>query len=265
MVAQGKKISRVLARRRQIFPRRTMIPNVMTLIALCLGLTAIRLALVGDYKIATACIIAAAMIDMVDGRLARLLKAESPMGAQLDSLSDFVNFGIAPILMIYLWGLSDDGRTGWTAVLVYSVCCALRLARFNVAHEDEGEQPAWQRKFFVGVPSPSAAGLIMLPMLLANAEIIDLRDVAPIVIWLVLIIVGLLMVSRLPTFSGRSLAGNVRRDFVLPFMLGVGFLAIMLSTFPWHALVGLGIAYIISLPVSWWQMRQHLHATRKTL
>lgn len=262
MEPHSTRMTKILARKRRIFPRRTMIPNVMTLMALCLGLIAIRFTFSERFEFAIACIIVAALIDTIDGRLARLLNAESPLGAQLDSLSDFVNFGIAPALMLYAWGLIESGRVGWMAVIVFCVCCALRLARFNITTPDE-DQPAWQRKFFTGVPSPAAAGLVMLPILFANAQIIDLRTISPLFVGLVMVIVGLLMVSRLPTFSGRSLAGNVRRDFVLPLMLGVGFIAVLLSAFPWHALVGLGVTYIASLPVSWWQMRRYLHTGQR--
>ena len=137
------------------FPIRRIIPNMVTLLALCLGLTAVRQGLEGRFELAVMCIVIAGFLDAFDGRLARILKAESPLGAQLDSLTDFVNFGIAPVLVVYLWALQSTGRIGWAVILVYSVCCALRLARFNVDME-EADRPAWKTKFFIGVPSPSA-------------------------------------------------------------------------------------------------------------
>ena len=157
------------------FPVRRIIPNMVTLLALCLGLTAVRQGLEGRFELAVMCIVIAGFLDAFDGRLARLLKAESPLGAQLDSLTDFVNFGIAPVLLVYLWALQSTGRLGWAIILVYSVCCALRLARFNVDME-EADRPAWKTRYFIGVPSPSAGGLVMLPIYLQVAEIIDLSE-----------------------------------------------------------------------------------------
>ena len=172
------------------FPIRRIIPNMVTLLALCLGLTAVRQGLEGRFELAVMCIVIAGFLDAFDGRLARLLKAESPLGAQLDSLTDFVNFGIAPVLLVYLWALQSTGRLGWAIILVYSVCCALRLARFNVDME-EADRPAWKTRYFIGVPSPSAGGLVMLPIYLQVAGIIDLAAY-PSIILANTIIVGLL-------------------------------------------------------------------------
>ncbi len=171
-----QKVTESLKTRR--FPIRRIIPNIVTLLALCLGLTAVRQGLEGRFELAVMCIVIAGFLDAFDGRLARLLKAESPLGAQLDSLTDFVNFGIAPVLLVYLWALQSTGRLGWAIILVYSVCCALRLARFNVDME-EADRPAWKIRYFIGVPSPSAGGLVMLPIYLQLAEIIDLANIRP--------------------------------------------------------------------------------------
>lgn len=238
------------------FPIRRIIPNIVTLLALCLGLTAVRQGLEGRFELAVMCIVIAGFLDAFDGRLARLLKAESPLGAQLDSLTDFVNFGIAPVLLVYLWALQSTGRLGWAVILIYSVCCALRLARFNVDME-EADRPAWKSKFFIGVPSPSAGGLVMLPIYLQVAEIIDLANF-PLIILGNTLIVGLLMVSTLPTFSGKGLT-HIRRDLVLPLMLFIGFTAVMLFTFPWLTLTAMSVAYYAVLPVSfyaYWRLKQ---------
>lgn len=238
------------------FPIRRIIPNMVTLAALCLGLTAVRQGLEGRFELAVMCIVIAGFLDAFDGRLARLLKAESPLGAQLDSLTDFVNFGIAPVLLVYLWALQSIGRLGWAVILVYSVCCALRLARFNVDME-EADRPAWKTKFFIGVPSPSAGGLVMTPIYLQVAGIVDLANY-PIVILANTILVGLLMVSTLPTFSGKGLT-HIRRDLVLPLMLFIGFTAVMLFTFPWLTLIAMAAAYYLMLPVSsfaYWHYKQ---------
>ena len=238
------------------FPIRRIIPNMVTLLALCLGLTAVRQALEGRFELAVMCIVIAGFLDAFDGRLARLLKAESPLGAQLDSLTDFVNFGIAPVLVVYLWALQSTGRIGWAVILVYSVCCALRLARFNVDME-EADRPAWKTKFFIGVPSPSAGGLVMLPIYLYVADIVNLADY-PAIILANTIIVGLLMVSTFPTFSGKGLT-HIRRDLVLPPMLFIGFTAVMLFTFPWLTLTAMSAAYYLFLPISayaYWRLKQ---------
>jgi CDP-diacylglycerol--serine O-phosphatidyltransferase len=230
------------------FPMRRLVPNAVTLLALCLGLTAFRQGLAGNFQLAVLCIVLAGFLDAFDGRLARLLKAESPLGAQLDSLSDFVNFGIAPVLLVYLWALQSTGRIGWAVILIYSVCCALRLARFNVDME-EADRPAWKSMFFVGVPSPSAAGLVMLPMYLQIGGFIETSSATHFILANTLL-VGALMVANLPTFSGKGMA-TIRRDLVLPVMLCVGFTAVMLFTFPWMTLTAMCAAYYLALPVSY--------------
>ena len=154
------------------------------------------------FELAVMCIVIAGFLDALTDAWRGFLKAESPLGAQLDSLTDFVNFGIAPVLLVYLWALQSTGRLGWAIILVYSVCCALRLARFNVDME-EADRPAWKTRFFIGVPSPSAGGLVMLPIYLQVAGIIDLAAY-PSIILVNTIIVGLLMVSTLPTFRARD-------------------------------------------------------------
>jgi len=229
-------------------PLRRMVPNVVTLLAFCIGLTALRLGLEERFELAMICIVAAGFLDAFDGRLARLLKAESPLGAQLDSLADFVNFGIVPPMLVYLWALQETGRMGWAVVLMFAVCCALRLARFNVEFE-EADRPAWKMKFFTGVPSPSAGGLVMLPIYLQIGGMVDLRA-TPSIILVHMAAVGLLMVSRLPTFSGKGLSPTIRRDMVLPIMLGIGGFAVMLLTFPWVTLTLVSIAYVLALPIS---------------
>lgn len=236
------------------FPLRRIIPNAVTLLALCLGLTAFRQGLAGRYELAVFCIVLAGFLDAFDGRLARLLKAESPLGAQLDSLTDFVNFGIAPVLLVYLWALESTGRVGWAVILIYSVCCALRLARFNVDME-EADRPAWKQKFFVGVPSPSAGGLVMLPLYLHFVGLADMRDMTPLILANTLLVGGL-MVSTVPTFSGKGLS-TIRRDLVLPLMLFIGFTAVMLFTFPWVTLIAISVTYYLAVPFSWMSHRRH--------
>ena len=249
-------------RRRREFPLRRMVPNIITLLALCLGLTALRLGLNERFDLAMLCIIGAAFLDAFDGRLARLLRASSPFGAQLDSLSDFVNFGIVPVLLVYLYALQTTGRLGWAVILLFSVCCALRLARFNV-DIDDADRPAWKMKFFTGVPSPSAGALVMLPMFLDVGGIISFRD-QPTIVSANVILVAFLMVSNLPTYSGKGLSPTIRRDLVLPLMLGVGVLAVMSFTFPWITLSVLCLVYYALIPVGWRHYRRLAQATSQT-
>ena len=144
-------------------PTRVLIPNIFTLLGLCAGLTAIRMAIEHRWDLAVAALVFAAFLDGIDGRIARLLKAQSRFGAELDSLADFVNFGVAPAIIIYNWALDDLKSMGWIVVLIYAVCAALRLARFNVALE-RTDQPAWQKSYFVGVPAPAGAIILLLPI-----------------------------------------------------------------------------------------------------
>ena len=201
-------------------PVRYLLPNLITLLALCSGITAIRLGIEGRYEVAVAAIIVAVVLDAVDGRLARLLKGTSRFGAELDSLADFVNFGVAPAMLIYLWSLNALRTAGWVIALILAICCALRLARFNVALDDP-HKPAWHAGFFTGAPAPAGAGLALLPMYIGFLGLIqDGHDYA-IVVAPYTIIIAMLMVSRIPTYSGKNLGSWIPRELVLP-ILGLG-------------------------------------------
>ena len=232
-----------------------LIPNMITLLALCAGLTAIRFALQDRWETAVAAILLAAILDGIDGRIARLLDATSPIGALLDTLSDFVCFGVAPMLVLYLWALESAGSLGWAAVLAFCVCSALRLARFT-ASIGQGDLPPFAFNYFVGVPMPAAAGLVMLPMMAAflAAENEISFPLMPHVLGIWVLLVALLMVSRLPTFSGK--AAKVPQKFVLPLLAGIGLFAAFLATAPWATLLGIGSVYLISLPLSLRQYRR---------
>ncbi len=231
------------------FPVRRLIPNGITILALCLGLTSVRLGLEEHFEWAALAILAAAFLDAVDGRIARLLKAESQIGAQLDSLSDFFNFGVAPVMLIHFWGLQSAGRVGWVALLLFSVCCALRLARFNVDIENP-DRPAWMRHFFIGVPSPMAGIIVMLPLYFDFAGLVDLRSATFLTV-LIIISVAVLMISRIPSFSGKTFARSIARKYVLPVMLAIGGIAALLFSFPWQGLIILCLIYLALLPVSY--------------
>lgn len=247
------------ARRRRAPIRRerrhaiTLVPHVLTLMGLCAGLTSIRYALDGRYEMAVIFVIAATVLDGMDGRAARLLKCTSRFGAELDSLADFLSFGVAPALLVYLWVLHEVPSVGWALALLLAVCCALRLARFNV-QSDDPNRPAWMANFFTGVPAPAGAGLALLPMLLAFATDSDMPR-----IWLLnaVMVVGvsLLMVSQVPTWSIKRL--RVRPEYMLPTLVMVGAVVSALLSAPWGTLFVAGAVYLLTLP--WAVVVAHRH------
>ena len=243
-----------MRRSRMRLPLNSLAPNILTVLALCAGLTSIRFSLLERWEQAVTAIFVAAVFDTLDGRVARLLKGASRFGAELDSLSDFLSFGVAPAILIYLWGLEGAGNIGWAAALAYAVCAALRLARFNTALDDPN-RAAWSMRFFMGVPAPAAAGLLVMPLLL-SFDTGQWRAPAFVLIpWLVAI--GALMVSRLPTYSFKKV--QIRREFILPVLFIVGLIAILLVTEPWITLFSLGLAYLAALPIGyrdWRRMRR---------
>lgn len=224
-----------------------MIPNILTMLALCSGLTAFRFAFDDKWEAAVLCIVIAAVLDALDGRIARLLGHSSKFGAELDSLSDFFAFGVAPAMMMYLWSLHEAGSLGWVIALLYSVCMALRLARFNTMLEVPS-LPLWAKNYFTGVPAPAAAGLVLTPMILSfQTDVLPVRH--PVVSAIFLIVVAGLMVSRLPTYSFKNV--RIPHRFALFMMLIVALIAALAVAAPWLTLsVLLGI-YVVLLPFSW--------------
>ena len=253
-------------RRRPMFshariPVRMMVPNFFTLVGLCAGLTAIRMTIEGRYDFALAAIVFAALLDGIDGRIARLLKASSRFGAELDSLADFVNFGVAPAIMIFTWGLGEHRSLGWIAVMLFALASALRLARFNAVLEDE--RPKWQSDFFTGVPTPAAAIVVLLPVYLWHLGI-DLRG-SPLTLNLVLVytvVMGLMMVSMVPTYSGKLLGERIQREWVLPIFVLVMLAVACLVTYPYATLALASVAYLSAIPLTWRRFRklEQLHA-----
>ena len=222
-----------------------LLPNALTILAICAGLTAIRLGVQGDYVLSVLLIIGAGIIDGVDGRLARLLGSSSKMGAELDSLADFLNFGVAAPLTLYFWALQDMRGLGWISVLVFAVCCVIRLARFNVtAKSDEPRDSA----YFQGVPSPAGALLVMLPMYLSFA-IADRAVLPDTVICLYMIAVGLLLISRLPTWSFKTT--KISRENVKFFLVGVAVVGAALFSFAWLTLIVLCLGYVAMVIWGW--------------
>lgn len=233
-----------------------MIPNVLTLMALAAGLTSLRFALHERWELAVMAIVVAGILDGLDGRIARILKGASRFGAELDSLSDFLCFGVAPALILFLWSLQESGRVGWWLVLLYCICCALRLARFNTTIEDE-TVPAWNRAFFIGVPSPAGAGLTLLPMVMwFQLELSLFRHPAFVAVFV--ITTSCLLVSRIRTFTFKRV--RIGQRWVLPAMLMIGlYLAGLLSN-PWLVLMLTEIAYLVSIPISMRLYHRHLQA-----
>src|SRR3990172_3558493 len=231
------------ARVRQLpqIPIRLILPNLLTLLALCAGLTAIRMAIEDRFDYAIAAIVFAGILDGIDGRIARLLKSTSRFGAQLDSLTDFVNFGAAPAIILYAWTLDEARSIGWMAALVFAICAALRLARFNVAL-DAPEKPDWQSQFFVGGTAPAGAGTVLLPVYLESLGAPHSIITTPIVI-VFTVVIGVLMISRLPSWSGKVIGRRIARDMVLPIFVLVVVFAALLVSFPWLVLSLCAIAY----------------------
>jgi CDP-diacylglycerol---serine O-phosphatidyltransferase len=226
-----------------------MVPNVLTLLALCAGMTAIRFAINGDFQYATFAIIAAGIFDGLDGRLARLLKATTQFGAELDSLADFISFGVAPAAVLYLWTMAQLHSVGWAIVLFYAVCCALRLARFNT--QLAAEPPPWRANFFSGAPAPAGAGLLMLPMFVSfewGGGWADWIARSPYLNAVWISGVALMMVSTIPTVSLKRI--RIPHRFVVPSLLGIGVMTGFLTTEPWLTLTFVGAVYIGSIPLT---------------
>ncbi|HEX4041517.1 MAG TPA: phosphatidylcholine/phosphatidylserine synthase [Xanthobacteraceae bacterium] len=245
------------ARRRRFrrIPVRTLAPNLVTLLALCAGLTSIRMAFENRYVLALAAIVFAAFLDGIDGRLARYLKGTSRFGAELDSLSDFVNFGVAPALILYFWGLHDLKSAGWIAAMAFAICAGLRLARFNVMIEDP-DRPAWTANFFVGIPAPAGAITVLLPIYAAFLGLPRSGFLTWIMLFYTLAVAGL-MVSRLPVFSGKRVGTRVPPDMVGPLIVLVVLAIALLIAYPWIVLTAATIAYLASLPFGWLSYRRY--------
>jgi CDP-diacylglycerol---serine O-phosphatidyltransferase len=249
-------------RRFRRVPVRTLAPNLVTLLALCAGLTGIRMAFENRYGLALAAIVFAAILDGIDGRLARLLKGTSRFGAELDSLSDFVNFGVAPALILYFWGLHDLKSAGWIAAMVFAICVGLRLARFNVMSDDP-DRPAWAANFFVGVPAPAGAIIVLLPIYAAFLGLARSQFLT----WVTLVYtlaIAWLMVSRLPVFSGKRVGTRVPPEMVGPLVIVLVLSVALLIAYPWILLTAGTLAYLASLPFGWLSYRGYEQRSRES-
>lgn len=236
-------------------PLRLMVPNLITVLAICAGLTGIRLAFENRYELAVAMVLLAAFLDGIDGRVARLMKASSKFGAQMDSLADIVNFGVAPALVVYVFVLDQARSLGWIAALIYAIAAGLRLARFNVMAERENKA-TWQSEYFVGVPAPAGAMLVLLPVYIGFLGVIPTRTNAYFAAGYT-VLIAFLLVSRLPVWSGKTEGSGIRRDLVLPAMLAVVVYVALLMSYTWHVMVVTVAVYLLSLPFGArsWQRR----------
>lgn len=238
--AQGRKLGRI--------PLKFILPNLITVLAICAGLTGIRMAFEGRIGEAVWLVLLAAFLDGIDGRLARAMKAQSKFGAQMDSLADIINFGAAPALVLYAAMLDQTRQIGWIAALVYAIACGLRLARFNVMQE-EAEKPAWMADYFVGVPAPFGAFLVMLPVYL-NFMFVEISPAVAVAASFYTIFVALLMISQLPVFSGKSVT-RIPGNLYVPVLMGTVVYVALLLTFTWETLSISAVAYLASLPMGY--------------
>ncbi|TMJ77509.1 MAG: phosphatidylcholine/phosphatidylserine synthase [Alphaproteobacteria bacterium] len=252
---ERRRRHRLLFRHNKI-PVRMLVPNFFTLLSLCAGLTAIRMAIELRYELAIALVVIAALLDGVDGRLARALKAQSRFGAELDSLADFVNFGVAPAVILFIWGLGGLPRGfGWIVALVFALATGLRLARFNTMLEVE--KPKWQSDYFTGMPAPAGAIAVLLPLYLDGLGLFDVRSWP----WLIALFtagMAAMLVSTIPTFSGKLLGERISREFVLPIFVGVAALVALLVTYPYGTLTLVTLLYLAAIPVSYRRFEQKM-------
>jgi CDP-diacylglycerol---serine O-phosphatidyltransferase len=229
---------------------KSLLPNTLTIFGVCLGLSSIKFALDLNYSMAVVAIGFASILDTLDGRVARLIKGTSKVGKELDSLTDVISFGVAPSFIMYFWAINEIGKFGWMFVLVYTVCCALRLARFNLTNINENE--TWKINFFEGVPSPAAAGIILLPLILNLSGIADLEN-KEIISSAVIFVTSLLMVSNIPTYSLKRITIPSRSGIFL--LLGIGIYLSLVIFYTFETLFFTGMVYILLIPVSYFHFK----------
>jgi CDP-diacylglycerol---serine O-phosphatidyltransferase len=229
-------------------PLRLIIPNMITVLAICAGLSGVRLAFEGRFELGVAMMLVAAFLDFIDGRAARLLKASSKFGAQMDSLADIVNFGVVPALVLYAFLLDRAGSIGWIAALLFTIACALRLARFNVMADDP-DRPLWQADYFVGVPAPMGAVLVLLPVYLGFVGL-PLTPPYAFAASAYTVFIALLLISRIRIYSGKGPRKRISRDYVLPLIFLVVLYVLLLFTYTWYTLTASCVVYLLLLPFS---------------
>ena len=236
---------------------RYILPNILTLGGVCLGISSIKFSIDGNYSLAVIFILLAAILDTLDGRVARLIKGTSEFGKELDSLTDFVSFGIAPAFILYFWELNNYGKIGWAITLLYSVCCVLRLARFNLTKLDENNE--WKNNFFEGIPSPAGGLLILVPLIFEMADFnldLSFKNLTP----YLTVLIALLLVSKIPTLSLKKISISPKATAFI--LLGIGIAFIFLLYYTFEALLVFGLVYLISIPVS---SIMYIHRSKKEI
>ena len=224
---------------------RYLLPNILTLGGVCLGISSIKFSIDGNFNLAVILILLAAILDALDGRVARLIKGTSEFGKELDSLTDFVSFGIAPVLILYFWELNNYGKLGWAIALIYSVCCVLRLARFNLTKNENDHE--WKNNFFEGVPSPAGGLLILTPLIYELTELnfnLNVKSLTP----FLTVLIALLLVSKIPTPSLKKISISSKTTVFLLLSAGIIFIALLFYTF--ETLLIFSFIYLISVPLS---------------
>ncbi len=244
---QNKKFKLVSSKK-----TRYLLPNILTLGGVCLGISSIKFSIDGNFSLAVTLILLAAILDALDGRIARLIKGTSEFGKELDSLTDFVSFGIAPVFILYFWELNNYGKLGWAIALIYSVCCVLRLARFNLTKNNN--QDEWKNNFFEGIPSPAGGLLILMPLIydLTNFNFnIDVKNLTP----YLTIFIALLLVSKTPTLSLKKISISPKMTIFLLLIVGIIFIALLFYTF--ETLLVFSLFYLFSIPASIFIYKNH--------
>jgi CDP-diacylglycerol--serine O-phosphatidyltransferase len=253
---ERRRRGRLLFRQGKI-PLRMVVPNFFTVLSLCAGLTALRMAVEQRFEMAITLVVVAALLDGVDGHLARALKAQSKFGAELDSLADFVNFGVEPSVLVFIWGLGGLPRGfGWIVALVFALAMGLRLARFNSMIDVE--KPKWQANYFTGMPAPAGATVVLLPLYLDGLGLFDVRA-WPWLIAVYMLAMAFLLVSTIPTFSGKLLGERISGEYVLPMFVGAAALVALLLTYPYGTLTVATLLYLATIPISYGRFERKLN------
>ena len=224
---------------------RVILPNMFTLVGVCIGLSSIKFAFDGNFKFSIIAIIVAAIIDGLDGRIARLIKGTSRVGKELDSLTDVISFGVAPAFIMYFWSLNQIGRIGWLICLIYVMCVALRLARFNVSSE---EDPSWKDNFFEGIPSPAGGVIVLMPLVYSFTEFQIIKLNYDFFVPILFIVVSILLISKIPTYSFKKI--KVQRNFTIFLLLGIVFYFGLILIYTFNAIVLSALVYFLMIPIS---------------
>jgi len=247
-MAENKKSFEIVSNKNP----RILLPNTLTIIGVCVGLSSIKFALDQNYGLSIIALLISGILDTLDGRIARLIKGTSKVGKELDSLTDVVSFGVAPAFVMYFWILNELGKLGWLIVLVYVVCCALRLARFNIT--TYSDDTLWKQNFFEGVPSPGGAGLVILPLVLYKSEIYSFDQYKLLIVSTVFIVTSILLISKVPTYSFKRI--TIPRNTTIFLLFGIGLYFGLVFVYTFEVLFITGAIYFCTIPISYFHYRK---------